>query len=356
MSTRSGADREVPALGTYPWDMPARRTDPRARVTVTEMAALAVGGGLMVAGTVSIALHAVPSLQLVHRYAVMATALIPLGVPAFAGAAVIFATARTRWARPATLAALAGVALTAWWTTPYWPTPAKAQATGADSVTLLTMNLRCISPGMTDLASVAERARPDVVVVQGLLGSERESLADSWSQLLPHSTFHPMPDLPECGTFVFSTTPLRTLSGPGDAQPVVEVGRPGGPFVLLPVDLPTPTTSIAPWVDGFTHLSDAVAAHRGSPLVAAGDFNAVREHAPMRQLLEETGLRDAATASGNGWTPTFPSQRWHPPVLSLDHVLISADLGASVVRTQAIEGQEHLALLVVVDMADGQTP
>jgi len=109
-------------------------------------------------------------------------------------------------------------------------------------------------------------------------------------------------------------------------------------------------------VDGFKHPSDAVAAHRGSPLVAAGDFNAVREHAPMRRLLEETGLRDGAAAAGYGWTPTFPSQRRHPPLLSLDHVLISADLGASAVHTQAIEGQEHRALLVVIDLAAGQSP
>ena len=320
------------------------------------MAALAVGGGLMLAGTVSVALHAVPSLQLVHRWGVMAAALFPFAVPAFAIAAVIFATTRSRWARPVAVAALAGVALTAWWSTPYWPTPAKAQASGTGSVTLLTMNLRCVGSGLTDLAAVAERARPDVVVVQGLLNSEQESLGDSWGRRLPYSTFHPMADLPECGTFVFSTTPLRTLSDPGVAQPVVEVAGPVSPFVLLPVDLPTPTSGIAAWVDGFTHLTDAVAAHPGRPLVAAGDFNAVREHAPMRHLLEETGLRDATEAAGQGWTPTFPSQRWHPPLLSLDHVLISADLGASAVHTQAIEGQEHRALLVVIDLAAGQSP
>lgn len=99
-----------------------------------------------------------------------------------------------------------------------------------------------------------------------------------------------MPDLPSCGTFVFSSTPLPTRSEPEDAQAVVEGPRPGSPFVLLPVDLPSPTTGSAAWVDGFTHLSDAVAAHRGSPLVAAGDFIAVHEHAPMRRLLEGTGL------------------------------------------------------------------
>ena len=76
----------------------------------------------------------------------------------------------------------------------------------------------------------------------------------------------------------------------------------------------------------------------------------------MRRLLAETGLRDAAEAAGYGWIPTFPSQRWHPPLLSLDHVLISADLGASAVHTQAIEGQEHRALLVVIDLAAGQSP
>ena len=110
--------------------------------------------------------------------------------------------------------------------------------------------------------------------------------------------------------------------------------------------MPTPSKGLAPWLEDFQDLTEAVNAHPDAPLVAVGDFNAVREHAPMRALLEETGLREAAELAGRGWSPTFPSDAWYPPLLVLDHVLVSADAVASDVQTHPISGQSHLAVTV----------
>jgi len=305
--------------------------------------ALGIGGALMAAGAGMVALYAVPGLQLVHSYAVMASAFIPYGIVAFAGSAVIFATSPRRWMRPVAVAALAGVLLQGWWAKPYWPAAATQPGTG--SFTLITLNMRCDTRGIADLAALTQRVQPDVVAVQGQYAGKREAMGGAWTQLLPFSTFHPMPHLPECGTFVFSRTPLRQLSAPGDAQPVVEVDRPDGPLVLLPVDLPTPTAGVTPWLDAFGHFTDAVNTHQGRPLVAAGDFNAVREHEPLRQVLADTGLRDAAEVAGAGWTPTFPSSSWHPPLIGLDHVLVSKEVQSTSVATASISGQDHRALV-----------
>lgn len=313
--------------------------------------ALGVGGVLLAAGAGAVALYAVPALQVVHPYAVMASAFIPYGIVAFAGSAVIFATSPRRWVRPVAVAAVAGMLLQGWWAKPYWP--AAAPEPGAGSFTLVTMNMRCDSRGIADLAALTGRVQPDVVVVQGFYAVKRGALGEAWARLLPHSTFHPMAHLAECGTFVFSRTPLRQLSAPGDAQPVVEIDRPDGPLVLLPVDLPTPTAGVTPWLDAFAHLTVAVNAHRGQPLVAAGDFNAVREHEPLRQLLATTGLRDAAEVAGAGWTPTFPSSRWHPPLIGLDHVLVSADVDGSCMHAEPIEGQDHRAVIAKLNVGDG---
>jgi len=211
------------------------------------------------------------------------------------------------------------------------------------------MNLRCYPVGLTQLATLTAEVHPDVAVVQGLTLKQRSALGSTWGQLLPYATFHPMAHLPECGTFVFSRTPLRPLSGPTDPQPVVEVARPDGPLVLLPVDLPTPTNGVTPWLEGFGHLDAAAQAHRTGRLIAVGDFNAVREHVPLRRLLRATGLRDASELAGAGWTPTFPSgRRLRPPVIALDHALLGPGLTASRVRTANIPGQEHRALIVAV--------
>lgn len=200
--------------------------------------ALGVGGALLAAGFGAVTLYTVPGLQLVHPYAVMASAFIPYGIVAFAGAAALFAASGRHWARPIAVAAVAGMLLQGWWAKPYWP--AAAPEPGASSFTLVTMNMRCDSRGIADLAALTQRVQPDVVVVQGLNAAKRSALGEAWGRQLPYSTFHPMAHLTTCGTFVFSRTPLRQLSAPGDAQPVVEIDRPDGPLVLLPVDLPGP--------------------------------------------------------------------------------------------------------------------
>jgi endonuclease/exonuclease/phosphatase family metal-dependent hydrolase len=83
--------------------------------------------------------------------------------------------------------------------------------------------------------------------------------------------------------------------------------------------------------------------------VVLGDFNADRDHAPFRRLLD-TGLRDAHDERGRGLARTFPS--WLP-VLHLDHVLVRDGNGARVVvrdvREVRLPGSDHLT--VVTDLA-----
>ncbi|MDP9466435.1 MAG: endonuclease/exonuclease/phosphatase family protein, partial [Actinomycetota bacterium] len=85
------------------------------------------------------------------------------------------------------------------------------------------------------------------------------------------------------------------------------------------------------------------------PAVVLGDFNADRDHAPFRRLLD-AGLRDAHDERGRGLARTFPA--WLP-VLHLDHVLVRDGAGAQVVvrdvREVRLPGSDHLT--VVADLA-----
>ena len=320
---------------------------PSALRRVGRGVSLCLGCLLLAAGTASAILHAFPKVQLAHRYTVMAAAFVPYGLVAFGGAAILLATAAPsrRWAGPLALAAVAGLVLQAWWAKPYWP----SSPSGHGSVTVLTMNMRCSTAGMADLAALAERLQPGVVVVQDIDWKHRDRLGDAWDSLLPHATFHRAAGATTCGTAVFSKAPLTEMQSPSP-QPVMEVGG-DTPFLLLPVNMQTPSKGVAAWLEDFQDLTVAVEGHMGTPLVAAGDFNAVREHAPMRTLTAATGLRDAAELAGNGWTPTFPSASWHPPLIGLDHVLVSDGMVASDVQTHAIPGQEHRALSVRIGFA-----
>ncbi len=85
------------------------------------------------------------------------------------------------------------------------------------------------------------------------------------------------------------------------------------------------------------------------PAVVLGDFNADRDHAPFRGLLD-TGLRDAHDERGRGLARTFPAGL---PVLQLDHVLVRDGSGARLVvrdvREVRLPGSDHKT--VVADLA-----
>lgn len=312
--------------------------------SIGTVAAVGFGCVLLTVGAALEVLYWFPATQLTHRYAMTAAAFIPYGLVASAGAAIaftlaiIFGRSSRRWTTLLAVAAIAGLVLHVSWAKP--SRPATPQQDG--SVTILTMNLRCNPEGTTDLAELVEDLQPDVVVVQGIYRDRQNALGQTWRTLLPHATFKPMTELSKCGTAVFSRTPLQVVRTPSKQQVVNVSGA--APFLLLPVDMPTPTAGLDAWLEDYQELTDAANAHPEMPLVAAGDFNAIREHAPMRTLLATTRLQDAAELAGHGWMPTYPSSPWHPPLFGLDHILVSTDMSVSHIHTHPISEQNHRAV------------
>lgn len=311
---------------------------------------LLVGCALLIAGCVGIALYQFPYLQLVHRYAVMVAAFIPYGVLTFAGSALLLGASPRGWARVLAAVAVAGLVLQVWSTRPYWPrTPG-----GGGDLTVLTMNMRCNAPGMDELALLIDEVQPDVAVVVGLDWEKANQAGQAWGRLLPHRAFRPMPNYPICGSAVLSRTPLREVTSVVDEPPIVEVLGADRPLYVIPVDVPTPTEGVRPWARAFRRMTESVSGLGEVPIVVAGDFNATREHVPLRTLMEKTGLQDAREVAGAGWVPTFPADKRYPALLGLDHVLISEGMSASGVRTHKIKGQGHLA--VSVRISDPRVP
>ncbi len=138
--------------------------------------ALALGGAALALGLATIAFQAVPPLQLLHPLTVLAAALIPFGPPTLLASAALFALSGRRWSGPVAIAALAAMVLHPWWTRPL--AAAAPPAPGAETVRLLTMNMRCDDTGIGDLAALVGRVEPDVVVVQGLDGKRLDWLGD----------------------------------------------------------------------------------------------------------------------------------------------------------------------------------
>ena len=71
----------------------------------------------------------------------------------------------------------------------------------------------------------------------------------------------------------------------------------------------------------------------------------------MRQFRDSltNGYRDSVEQTGAGFAPTFPSRTWHPPLITIDHVLTRQAAFASI-RTIYVRGSDHRSLLATVDV------
>ena len=98
---------------------------------------------------------------------------------------------------------------------------------------------------------------------------------------------------------------------------------------------------------------DRAARQERDPLVVAGDLNATRWHRDLSRLLAG-GLDDAHERRGRGWRATWPRDRWPlPPLLRLDHVLVSRQVGVRAVWEGDGRGSDHLPVLADVFLTGG---
>jgi endonuclease/exonuclease/phosphatase (EEP) superfamily protein YafD len=88
-------------------------------------------------------------------------------------------------------------------------------------------------------------------------------------------------------------------------------------------------------------------------VIVAGDFNSTPDMRQFRDLLND-GYRDSVEQIGAGYGPTFPSNIWFPPLLTIDHVL-TRQAAASSIRTVEVPGSDHRSLLATIDVPTGTT-
>lgn len=81
-------------------------------------------------------------------------------------------------------------------------------------------------------------------------------------------------------------------------------------------------------------------------VIIGGDYNSTPDLRQFRDLLTD-GYHDAVEQTGAGFAPTYPSNRWFPPVITIDHVL-TRNAAAESIRTVDIPGSDHRALLTTI--------
>lgn len=315
---------------------------------------LVIAWGLVGVGAAFVLLYAVPEAQMWNRRLAMLVAFIPYGVLAWGGAAVLFALCGRGFGKALALVALAGAILQLVWASDYFP--ARSADAGGESSTVLTLNARCVSYADDDLVETLRDLQPDLVVIQGTTAYLRDYLGEQGVEdAYPHRIFFPRGDSSTCATAVYAKEPLAEAAVSTPDQEAVSVTLNGAAAVLVPVDAPGPQAGVGLWNDALDLVGQvsARAAQGGLPVIVAGDFNATREHLPVRRLVGDGLLVDAAAASGSGWIPTFPADRWHPAVIQIDHVLVSPSLEVARVEAMRVGDNAHMGLVARIRVADG---
>lgn len=257
------------------------------------------------------------------------------------------------WARPTLLALTAGLAaLHGSWVLPDL-VPDRDPIAGPGRVTVLSQNLLFGAADPTSLRSAAAGA--DVVVLVEITRSAADGLRSAgFEQDFPYASGGPLPESGPSGTRIYSRYPLTAgerLDPAGGAQNwLSEVTVPQlGVVRIAAVHPRRPTLGGEDWWPA----QEQVLTH--SPIrrtVVAGDFNAVDSHPSLRQY-DERGFRDADDLAGAGWRPTFPAQGPVPPLIAIDHLLVSADLTATDFATVRVGRTDHLGVEATVWLRAG---
>jgi endonuclease/exonuclease/phosphatase (EEP) superfamily protein YafD len=288
------------------------------------------------------------------RLLVLATSFVPFALLGYLLAASLLgllrrrATAEARrWTTAAQVVAVVGAVVHAGLLAPSY---VGAHPAGPPDLTVLTAILRLGQADAGEVATAARGAGADVVVLEEVTAAEAQALVDAGLRRdLPY-VVGAVGVIAE-GTVIASRFPItdvrRLPVSNGAWRMRVQAPR---PFTLVAVHASQPLRAIERWRADHAVLRDTVR-HIEGPLVVAGDFNATLDHEPMRRLLG-TGLRDAARQANSGWQPTWPGDpdAYHGlplgiGLLTLDHVLLSSELGAVSTDTAAIAGTDHRALV-----------
>lgn len=282
-------------------------------------------------------------------------ALAPLGIaPAVAGVAV--AAASSWWLT--LVLALPALILVAWQFPPLRPRRSTGRGERAPGPVLRVLTLN-VKGGAADAAAITASVAAlevDILVVQELTAGLGPRLALSGlDDILPQSHLEPRDGSRGTGLWArWPLTPLTPVAGTIGATPRARIDPPGGRSVTV-----TAVHPVAPvagherrWRQELGLIQAALADTTG-PQLAAGDFNATRDHRAFRTLLG-SGFVDCADAARQRAWPglTWPADRRFPPLMRLDHVLASA--GGVLVheaRTVRVPGTDHLGVLAVLEFS-----
>jgi endonuclease/exonuclease/phosphatase (EEP) superfamily protein YafD len=239
--------------------------------------------------------------------------------------------------------ALVGIQL--WWLAPLYT---KTAATGAQTLSVMTANIKVGHGDAAAIVADARNADADLLAIQELTPSALSRLVGAgvgqtfpYAYVVPGETFH--------GTALWSRTPLtRTNTWPGFALNQIQATTTirGRTMTVVVVHIAAPQPRLGGlWATEMQQMTARLHVLPG-PVLALGDFNTTYDVAAYRNVASD-GFADATDQAGAGFLRTFPVGSSMPPLFQLDHV-VSRDLASTAASVQVlnIPGSDHRGLVV----------
>jgi endonuclease/exonuclease/phosphatase (EEP) superfamily protein YafD len=243
------------------------------------------------------------------------------------------------------LLALTGVlAATAWQAPSFVPAD---QPVTTDPLTIVSLNVR--GGDADQSATIEQAAGADVVTFVEASPWWIDSLPLRFREEFPYAVGAPLQN--NSGSIIFSRYPItasEALPASSFQQWSAMVRTPQlGMLRVVAVHPCNPFCGPGLWTAEHTELRHWLARQDDTPTIVAGDFNAVDDHGPMRQLYAD-GWRSAAELAGAGFIRTYPANRRFPALIGIDHVLLDNRLTATSFETFRVPGTDHLGVRAVV--------
>lgn len=347
------------------------------RVAVRVIVSLLVAVGVLVGGVGTLMLTLPRFGDPSGRVGLLLVALTPFGLVAAiillvsAAVAAVLMRGRRRalgwgWAFGWGLAAVGALAAAlhlAWLAPLYVGTSPTAQP--GKPLVVLAQNLEYGDPNA--LARELKAREVDVLVLSDIGEKQYHAVTAS---AIPRQLPHVLDE--GNGPKVYSRYPVTAEEAIGDTGPAetspsrmgsLRIEAPTLGTVRLLALHPAPPYLPAPWTEDFRRIENVLASQASAveqlPTIIAGDLNATLDHAPLRRI-EAFGYTDAVVQTSGGFRPTWPASGTVrafgvpvPPLVQIDHVMVSDRLVVTSTSSVVIPGADHLGVLAAVRRAAG---
>ena len=244
-----------------------------------------------------------------------------------------------------TLICLVGLLASVAWQAPDFVPDRRPVTT--EPLTISSLNIRA---GSADAPAVVEQtAGADVVTFVEAPPDWVDALPLQFREAFPYAVGAPLQS--SSGSIIFSRYPITSseaLPASSFQQWSAVVDTPQlGPLRVVAVHPCNPFCGPGLWTAEHTELRHWLSRQDDTPTAVAGDFNAVDDHAPMRDLYAD-GWRSAADLAGAGYVRTYPADARFPALIGIDHILLDDRLTATAFTTYAVPGTDHLGVSAVI--------